>query len=191
MHSFIIIHLCWLGWLCGLAFGQVISEALTSSANFSDIQLTCVANLVAFITFILRGKYHVYKRLKTIFHINKKLKNINGLNVLTTNRGELQECSVVMLVRRMPGTLKKLSASLSLLPSLSCLRNGCHGCNRRLLHVENDGLREGDFHLESPAAVCEILDLKSIHKVSLIIVKSPAAVCEIIVSFSQRISLHI
>lgn len=71
----------------------------------------------------------------------------------------------IMLVRRMPRTLKKLSTSLSLLPSLRCLRNGCHGFNRRLLHVENDGLREVDSDLEFPAVVCEILDLKSIHKV--------------------------
>eukprot|EP00253_Pinus_taeda_P024810 PITA_24810 len=36
----------------------------------------------------------------------------------------------VMLAFRMPGTLKKLSDSQCLLPSLSCLRNGCHGCNQ-------------------------------------------------------------
>jgi hypothetical protein len=71
----------------------------------------------------------------------------------------------MMLARRMPGTVKRLSDSLCLLPSLRCLRNGCHGCNQGLLHVENDRLREGDSQVESPAAVCEILDLKSIHKV--------------------------
>ena len=55
MHLCIIILLCWLGWLRGLASGQV-SEAFTGSANFSNLQLTCLANLAAFIIFILRDK---------------------------------------------------------------------------------------------------------------------------------------
>lgn len=75
-----------------------------------------------------------------------------------------------MISRRIPGTVKRLSDSLYLLPSLHCLRNGCHGCNEGLLHVEDidehgrERLREGDAQLHSPAAVCEILDLKSIHE---------------------------
>ena len=78
---------------------------------------------------------------------------------------ETQEDITVMLARRMPGTVKKLHDSRILLPSLGCLRNGCHGCKQRLLNVdENDRLREGDHQLESPAAVCEILDLESIQE---------------------------
>ena len=231
MHLFIIILLCWLGWLCGVAFGQV-DEAFTGSANFPDIGLTCIGNLAALIKFILGGKRWCNYRSKLILSSRKseKLKNINGLEVLTcTSSGELGDCSVVifsfqmpitrsmrllvryisnvydvhsiflqcfplqsvpmctdvctendegrckcivfktveditmMLARRMPGTVKRLSESLCLLPSLSCLKNGCHGCNQGLLHVENERLREGVPQLEPPAAVCELLDLESTH----------------------------
>lgn len=41
----------------------------------------------------------------------------------------------VMVAERIPGTLKRLSHSLCLLPSLDCLKNGCHGCDDGLLHV--------------------------------------------------------
>lgn len=64
----------------------------------------------------------------------------------------------VMLAFQIPGTLKRMSDSHCLLPSLSCLRNGCHGCNRGLLHVEGQRLIESDSVVEHPAAVCEILD---------------------------------
>lgn len=71
---------------------------------------------------------------------------------------------IIMLALRMPGTLKQLSHSLCLLPSRQCLRNGCHGCNQGLLHVELDEfarqrLTEGDPENEFPAAVCETLDM--------------------------------
>lgn len=84
----------------------------------------------------------------------------------------------------MPRTLKLLPDSRCLLPSVSCLRNGCHSCrcilpslhclrngchgfNHGLLYVdENDRLREGDPEVDSSAAVCEILDhLESLDKV--------------------------
>jgi hypothetical protein len=67
----------------------------------------------------------------------------------------------MMLARRIPGTLKGLSDSLLLLPSLKCLRNGCHGCNQGLLHVEGGRLTEGDPRVEFPAAVCRTLDYTS------------------------------
>jgi len=67
--------------------------------------------------------------------------------------------TAIMLARQMCGTLKRLSDALCLLPCLHCLRNGCHGCNKGLLHVENGRLTEGDSEVESPAAVCEILDI--------------------------------
>lgn len=41
-----------------------------------------------------------------------------------------------MLAERMPGTLKELPDSNCLLPCQACLKNGCHGCNQELLHVE-------------------------------------------------------
>lgn len=44
----------------------------------------------------------------------------------------------MMLAERMPGTLKKLSDFQCLLPCLTCLRNGCHGCKQGLLHVEEE-----------------------------------------------------
>lgn len=69
----------------------------------------------------------------------------------------VQEITII-LARRIPGTLKGLSDSLLLLPSLKCLRNGCHGCNQGLLHVEGEILREGDPKVEFPAAVCQTLD---------------------------------
>lgn len=65
----------------------------------------------------------------------------------------------IILAHRMPGILKRLSDSLCLLPSLQCLKNGCHGCNEGLLHVEGQRLREGDSMVECPAAVCETLDI--------------------------------
>ena len=90
-----------------------------------------------------------------------------------------------MLARRMPRTLKLLPDSRCLLPSVSCLRNGCHSCqcilpslnclrngchgfNHGLLYVdENDTLTESNCEVDSPAAtVCEILDhLESFDKV--------------------------
>eukprot|EP01018_Ginkgo_biloba_P005379 Gb_27442 [translate_table: standard] len=70
----------------------------------------------------------------------------------------------VQLALRMPGTLKKLSESLCLLPSLQCLKNGCHGCNVGLLHVEieefaQERLIEGDAQVSTPAAACQTLDI--------------------------------
>jgi hypothetical protein len=50
--------------------------------------------------------------------------------------------SVFWLARRMPGVLKQLSFSKWLLPCVTCLRNGCHGCNPKW----------------PVPAVCEILD---------------------------------
>lgn len=64
----------------------------------------------------------------------------------------------MMLARQLPGTLKSLPDSHCLIPSVCCLSNGCHGCNQGLLHAENDTLKEGDPNLDSPAAVCEILE---------------------------------
>lgn len=64
----------------------------------------------------------------------------------------------MMLARQLPRTLKRLPDSHCLIPSVSCLSKGCHGCNQGLLYAENDTLKEGDPHLESPAAVCEILE---------------------------------
>jgi hypothetical protein len=43
---------------------------------------------------------------------------------------------VKMLAPRMPGTLKRLSDSLCLLPSPQCLKTGCHGCIQAQLPVE-------------------------------------------------------
>jgi len=47
----------------------------------------------------------------------------------------------IILANRMPGILKRLSDSLCLLPSLKCLKNGCHGCkedlNPQLLYVKH------------------------------------------------------
>lgn len=65
----------------------------------------------------------------------------------------------IILAHRMPGTLKRLSNLLCLLPSLECLKNGCHGCNQGMLHVEGQRLTEGESMVESPAAVCETLDI--------------------------------
>lgn len=39
------------------------------------------------------------------------------------------------LASRMPGALKRLSDSHCLLPCMTCLTNGCHGCNPGMLHV--------------------------------------------------------
>lgn len=81
---------------------------------------------------------------------------------------------MVMLAHRLPGTLKRLSESQCLLPSLSCLKKGCHGCNLALLYVKDlpdeeaagesselvtfEGrLREDNPMVDSPAAVCEAL----------------------------------
>lgn len=68
-----------------------------------------------------------------------------------------------MLTKQIPGTLKRLPHALCLLPSLDCLKNGCHGCNHDLLHLEESDtdelmttkrLSEDEFNLECPAAVC-------------------------------------
>eukprot|EP00253_Pinus_taeda_P002970 PITA_02970 len=50
-----------------------------------------------------------------------------------------------LLHRRMPGTLKELPDSLCILPSLQCMRNGCHGFNQGSSEVP---------------AVCEVLDFE-------------------------------
>lgn len=227
--SFIIIIVCWLGWLCGLVFGEVVG-ALTSAVNFPDVALLCLANLAVFFKLILRDKhsYETVAKERMVVIKNVKESSINGLNVMTTNGKMPRECSVVMLsfhypatsgarkfmdsisnafdvhaiflrcrplqfgaltedfrncrcpekrdgrcgcivfntaeditmmlARQLPGTLKILPDSRCLIPSVCCLSKGCHGCNQGLLHVENDRLEEGDPNLESPAAVCEILE---------------------------------
>jgi len=83
-----------------------------------------------------------------------------------------KEDITIMLAERMPGTLKQLSDSKCLLPCLSCLTNGCHGCNQGLLHVEEVEdleagreirkkiLTEGCRKDWPVAAVCKILDDK-------------------------------
>lgn len=86
-----------------------------------------------------------------------------------------QEEITMMLAERMPGTLKKLSDFQCLLPCLTCLRNGCHGCRQGLLHVEEEEgtdwsgrktnkqwLTVGDPKEGPIAAIYEILDKFSI-----------------------------
>lgn len=83
-----------------------------------------------------------------------------------------------MVAEKIPGTLKPLSDSLCLLPSINCLKHGCHGCKQGLLHVgeteatrnhglsheeeteanhfvtNKKGLREAEPKVECSAAVC-------------------------------------
>jgi len=86
----------------------------------------------------------------------------------------VNEVITTMLAQQIPRTLKRLPNDLCLLPSLECLKNGCHGCNSGLLHVEETDvfsveetdellvedigtkktLREGDSKMDCPAAVC-------------------------------------
>lgn len=68
----------------------------------------------------------------------------------------------IMLGLRMPGSIKQLSDSLCLLPSLNCLRGGCHGCDKGLLYVEIDDYGNKRFEerrpeVEYPATVWETL----------------------------------
>ena len=226
-----------MGWLCHNALAQLqISEGVTSSGNFPDLVVTCIANLSVFITCFLGRRLDQDIGARDVVAIGPKLEDIDGFGV-STCRGEYQNASVVMLTNnnpnssmrnfmkylsnahslnsiilhcnhleyakntvktcecnalrettsssdskitcnciifctveditiilanRMLGTLKSLSNSLCLLPSLKCLKNGCHGCNWGVLHVESDRLTDEDSIVsmgESPAAVSETLDI--------------------------------
>lgn len=72
-----------------------------------------------------------------------------------------------LLASRMPGALKRLSDSQCLLPCMTCLTNGCHGCNHGMLHVVGVDesswpwdwtLTEGGPKEWPVPVVCEILD---------------------------------
>jgi hypothetical protein len=74
----------------------------------------------------------------------------------------INEVITIMLVQRMPGTIKRLAdTSLCLLPCINCLINGCHGCKQGLLHAESGSaewrMTEGTSMVDPPAAVCTTL----------------------------------
>lgn len=95
----------------------------------------------------------------------------------------------VMLAQRMPGTLKRLSDSLCLLPSRRCY--GCHGCKYDLLHVETDHF--GNPEVE-PAATCLTLDFISRFKVddfSSDLVARRAARDSIVENRGSRFAAHV
>jgi len=70
----------------------------------------------------------------------------------------------ILLARRMPRMLKRLTDTLCLLLSRDCLTNGCHGCDEGMLYVdEGERLREGKKNLTTEAelnrlSVLETLD---------------------------------
>jgi len=81
-----------------VSFGQV-GEFLIGYTNFLDIRLTCIGNLVTFLTFILRFKYwydYMYRGMEASLICNK-WKDINQLKVLTMRKGEVHEYCVIML----------------------------------------------------------------------------------------------
>ena len=122
-----------LGWLCNTALAQLeISERVTGSANFPDIGIAFIGNLAVFVTSLLRGRLDLEMEM-------------GARDILATMRGpDLCKCIVfwnveeivTMLARRMPGTIKRLSDSLCLLPCPECLETGCHGWNQGQLNVE-------------------------------------------------------
>lgn len=77
-----------------------------------------------------------------------------GCIVLWTEEEKIRK----LIARRMPGTLKPLSLSQCLLPSWSCLRNGCHGCNEGLLYESPEIHAEQSkyFRLQSAAVTAEL-----------------------------------
>nr|ABK24775.1 unknown [Picea sitchensis] len=48
------------------------------------------------------------------------------------------EAVIILLADQIPGTLKRLSDNLFLLPSQDCLEKGCHGCNQGLLYAKDE-----------------------------------------------------
>ena len=44
----------------------------------------------------------------------------------------------ILLARRIPGTLKRVTDTLCVLLSQDCLKNGCHECNQGLLYLKFD-----------------------------------------------------
>lgn len=71
----------------------------------------------------------------------------------------VNEVITITLAEQIPGTLKALCPGLCLLPSLDCLKNGCHGCDQGLLHAEEkedislfEGIHEDICPLEETEA---------------------------------------
>lgn len=78
----------------------------------------------------------------------------------------------IMLARRLPGTLKRLTDPMYLLPCRTCLINGCHECNQEqsdegyrsresgssIVSDILDAIRAGLIHREEPICICIPMD---------------------------------
>lgn len=205
-----VFALQFVGLLACLAYTVLaqfdVSEAVTASASFPDVAITCVGNLAVFFSCLLRGRLHVEMGARDLLatitapklhkhgsalrtygfpavvilsnhtpesstrQFMQYIHNTHAVRscLLQFHRLRSEEvtaddvcnnarhacrCIVIeapfdlyfrpdlcikMLASRMPGALKRLSDSQCLLPCMTCLTNGCHGCNHGMLHVVLD-----------------------------------------------------
>lgn len=106
MQWFVIKLIGLLGWLSGFAVAQLeLSETVTSSANFPELGITCLANLAVFFTSLYRGRLDLEMGARDVLATitGPKLENING-DGLTTCRGDPKAASVVMLSTSTPNS---------------------------------------------------------------------------------------
>lgn len=101
MKQLIFLQLvAWLGWLSAIALAQFeFSEAVTGSANITDLGITCLANGAVFFASLLRGRLYLEMGARDVMATirDPELKDIEGLEGVGLSTGEIQYASVVML----------------------------------------------------------------------------------------------
>lgn len=116
---------------------------LTTSTDYTQVSVVMLSNrapnlsMKQFMRYISNA-YNVHSTILQFFPVKSP-----------ASKGTAHECKcivfstveevIILLAEQLPGTLKRLSDSLFLLPSRKCFQEGCHGCNEGLLYVKENG----------------------------------------------------
>lgn len=101
----------------------------------------------------ISNAYNVHSIILQCFPVKSSASKENTPNTPNPHRCKCVVFStveevIILLAVQIPGTLKRLSDNLFLLPSEECLDKGCHGCNQGLLYANdesgNNKLTEGE-----------------------------------------------
>lgn len=124
----------------------------TTSADYSKVSVVMLSNcapnlsMKQFMKYISNA-YNVHSTVLQFFPVKSPASKQSAHECKCIVFSAI-DAVIILLADQLPGTLKRLSDSLFLLPSQLCFEKGCHGCNKGLLYAKdgngNKKLTEGD-----------------------------------------------